>query len=228
MSWWTFRFTLTHNAELSIFWDISLYEKLSTPQNLQYLKPSLGEIPWEDCRLLSTIRYEWWNRATGFTVPGSLFDPLLSDLLLVSHELPDDAAEATNDFAFFTFLLLNKEHSVNNECWRSIQSVCHSKRPHHMWPRQKDLAVLYSIGPCLKVWYCHRPALFWNHGVWIYIYIYASSLCLKSCPTTGASLFQIVSLLFLEIVYYDVPCWSACPSHMKAFLAPHLTAWPHH
>ena len=42
-----------------------------------YLKQSLGEMSGEDCRLLSTIRCEWWNRATGFAIPG---------LLLVSHE----------------------------------------------------------------------------------------------------------------------------------------------
>ena len=50
----------------------SLNEKLSTPQNLPYLKQSLGEIPGEDCRLLSTIRFEWWNRVTGLAV-GLLF-----------------------------------------------------------------------------------------------------------------------------------------------------------
>ena len=95
----------------------------------------------------------------------------------------DDAAEATDDF-FKTFLLLNQEHSVNNERYQSIQSVRHSKRTHRMWPHQKDrstrkrrkkkkkkvflahsahLAVLYSIGPCLKVWYCHRPVIFDCH-----------------------------------------------------------------
>ena len=35
--WRTYRFTLTHNTELSICRNISLYEKLSTPQNLPYL-----------------------------------------------------------------------------------------------------------------------------------------------------------------------------------------------
>ena len=75
MSWWTFCFMLTHNTELSIYQDISLYKKLSTLQNL---KQSLGEIPGEDCRLLSTIRCEWWNRAAGFAIPGSVFDPLLA------------------------------------------------------------------------------------------------------------------------------------------------------
>ena len=67
-----------HTTQLSICRYISLYEKLSTPQNLPYLKQSLGEILGEDCRLLSTIRCEWWNRATGFAIPGFVFDPLLA------------------------------------------------------------------------------------------------------------------------------------------------------
>ena len=93
----------------------------------------------------------------------------------------DDAAEVTEDF--FTFLLLNQEHGVNNERSQSIQSVIHSKLTHLMWPSQKDrsmrkekrrrkkvflahsvhLSVQYSIGPSLKVWYCQRPALFDCH-----------------------------------------------------------------
>ena len=98
---------MTHNTELSLYRYISLYEKLLTRQNLLYLKQSLGEIPGEDCRLLSTIRCEQWNRVTGFAVPGSLFDTLLtviahSDLLPVSH---DDAAEAT-DVCFLHFFFL--------------------------------------------------------------------------------------------------------------------------
>ena len=121
MSWWTYRFTLTHKTELLIYQDISLYKKLLTPQNLPYLKQSLVEIPGEDCRLLSTIRCKWWNRATGFAKPWSA---------------TDDEAEATNDF--FTILLCNQKHGVNNEHSQSIQSVRHSKWTHHMWPCQKD------------------------------------------------------------------------------------------
>ena len=113
MSWWTYRFMLTHSTDLWIYWAISLYKKLSTCQNLPYLKQSFGEMSGEDCQLLSTIRCEWWNRASA----------------------TDDAAEATNDL--FTFLR-NQEHSVNNERLQSIQSVCHSKWTHHMWPHQKD------------------------------------------------------------------------------------------
>ena len=74
-----------HNTELSIYWAISLYQKLSTPQNLLYLKQSLGEIAGKDCRLLSRIWCEWWNRATGFIIPG-IWSSAHSDLLLVSHE----------------------------------------------------------------------------------------------------------------------------------------------
>ena len=138
MPWWTYRFTLTLNTELSICRDISLYEKLSTPQNLPYLKHSLDEIPGEDCRQLSTIRCEWWNWATGYSRFCYVFDPLLSsarsDLLLVSDEtLP----MIFLIFFFLTFLLLNQEHSVNNKRSQSIQSVRHSKQTPHMWPHQK-------------------------------------------------------------------------------------------
>ena len=35
---------------------INVYEKLSAPQKLPYLKQSLGDMSGEDCRLLSTIR----------------------------------------------------------------------------------------------------------------------------------------------------------------------------
>ena len=108
-----------------------LYEKLSTPQ------PSLGEIPGEDCRLLSTIRCEWWNRASA----------------------TDDAAEATDDFFIFTFLLLNQEHSVNNECSQSIQSVRHSKQTHHMWPRQKDHSMWKEKRRKRKVFLAHSAPL---------------------------------------------------------------------
>ena len=36
-------------------------------------------------RLLTAVRCEWWNGATGFAIPFSVFDPL-PRLLLVSHE----------------------------------------------------------------------------------------------------------------------------------------------
>ena len=77
---------------------------------------------------------------------------------------------------YLTFVL-NQEHGVNNERSQSIQSFRHFKRTHRMWPHQKDRSArgekkkcfshiarswqssIY-IGPCLKVWYCHRPELF--------------------------------------------------------------------
>ena len=117
----------------------SLYEKLSTPQNLPYLKQFLGEILGEDCWLLSTIRCEWWNRVTGFAIL-VLYSILCSQWSASGKpwSATDDAAEATD--GFFTFLLLNQEHGVNNERSQSIQSVRHSKRTHRMWPRRKDLS----------------------------------------------------------------------------------------
>ena len=126
MSWRTCRFTPTYNTELSTYRASSLYEKLSTHQNLPYLKQSLGEIPGEDCRLLSTIRCEWWNRATGFNCIRS---SACSDLLLVSHEALL-TMQQRQPMIFFTFLLLNQEHGINNERSQSIRSVRHSKRTH--------------------------------------------------------------------------------------------------
>ena len=62
-----------------------------------------------------------------------------SDLLLVSHEALLTMQQRLPMFVFvFTFFLLNQEHGVNNKRSQSIQSVCHSKRTHRMWPRQKD------------------------------------------------------------------------------------------
>ena len=57
-----------------------------------------------------------------------------------------------------------------------------------------QLAVQYSIGPCLKVWYCHRPALFdcrLHSGMDQYMPVYRSSP--EWCSTAGASLFRIIS-----------------------------------
>ena len=81
------------------------------------------------------MEYSNWLRYSWFCIRSSA----RSDLLLVNHEA-DDAAEATDDdfFLYFTFLLLNQEHGVNNQRSQSIQSVRHSKRTHRMWPRQKD------------------------------------------------------------------------------------------
>ena len=177
MSWWTFRFTLTHNTELSIYQDIILNEKLSTLQNLQYLKQSLGEIPGETVNC-----YPQSDTSDGIEQLASLF--LILYLILCSQWSASGkpwsrrCSRGYRWFFYFTFLLLNQEHSVNNERWQSIQTVRHSKQTHCMWPRQKDrstqkkriassterhLAVQYSRGPCLKVWYGHRPALFDCH-----------------------------------------------------------------
>ena len=120
---------------------------------------------------------------------------------------------------FFTFLL-NQEHGVNNERSQSIQSVSHSKRTHRMWPRQKDfstrrkkeeksvssaqrhLAAQHSIGPCLKVWCCHRPALFESrlHSEVMDLYMSVvrvwNDVLLQGLHSSGLS-----PLLFPEIVY---------------------------
>ena len=133
MSWWTFRFTLTHNTELSICRDISLYEKLSTPQNLPYLKQSLGEIPGEDSvstaihNPIRVMEQSNWLRYSWFCIRSSA----RSDLLLVSHEALLTMQQRL-PMIFFTFLLLNQEPGVNNECSQSIRSVRHSKPTHRM------------------------------------------------------------------------------------------------
>ncbi len=71
-----------------------------------------------------------------------------------------------------------------------------------------QLAVQYSIGPCLKVWYCHRPALFdcrLHSGMDQYMPVYRSSP--EWCSTAGASLFRIISTvissIYTELVYYS-------------------------
>ena len=82
----------------------------------------------EDSQLLSTIWCEWWNSATGIAIPGSVFDPLPAVIRWCS----------TGYRWLFTFLLLNQEHSLNNKCSQSVQSIHHSKWSHRMWPYQKD------------------------------------------------------------------------------------------
>ena len=68
---------------------VSLYKKLLTPQTYYiWSNPAFGEMSGEDCRLLSTIRCEWWNSATGFAIPGCVFDPLPAMICfsVVSHK----------------------------------------------------------------------------------------------------------------------------------------------
>ena len=93
---------------------------------------------WDTWRRLSTaihnpmrvMEYSNWLRYSWFCIPSS-----------ARSDLSWSATEATEDFYiffFFTFLLLNQEHGVNNERYQSIQSVRHSKRTHRLWPREKD------------------------------------------------------------------------------------------
>ena len=145
MSWWTYRFTLTHNTELSIYRDISLYEKLSTPQNLITIFEAIFR--WDTWRRLSTAPYPQSDASDGTEKLASLFLVLYSILCSqwsvsgTPWSATDDAAEATDVFCcFFTFkfLLLNQIHGVNNERSQSIQSVRHSKRQVRMWKRKKE------------------------------------------------------------------------------------------
>ena len=68
------------------------------------------------------------NASDGIAQPASLFLVLYSSARsdLVSHE----ALPTMQHDDFFTFLLLNQEHGVNNERSQSIQSVHHSKLTH--------------------------------------------------------------------------------------------------
>ena len=154
---------------------ISLYEKLSTPQNFLYLKQSFGEMSGEDCELLST--------SDGTAQPASLFLVLYSILCpqwSASGKLrsaTDDAAEAADDFLHFFFLIKNA---------RSRLSPPFQTDTPHVAPPKKDRSTpglrggggggflahstqlaLQCTDPCLHIWYCHRPALpppFWYHG----------------------------------------------------------------
>ena len=85
-----------------------------------------------------------------------------------------------------------------------------SKRTHRMWPHQndrnkKEVFLAHSAqlavqslpeGLILSQTSAFRlPPPFWNHGPIINIcqYIDQVRTCLKWCPTTGASLFRIIS-----------------------------------
>ena len=86
-------------------WAVSLYEKLSTPQNLLHLKQSFGEIPGDDCRLQSNV-------SDRIEQPALLFLVLYLILYLQwsasgkPWSATDDAAEATNNFVH-CFLIYN-------------------------------------------------------------------------------------------------------------------------
>ena len=65
-----------------------------------------GVLIWR--RLLSAARREWWNGATGFAIPGSVFDPLSASAFDKPRSATDDAAVALPMFKkknVFTFLL---------------------------------------------------------------------------------------------------------------------------
>ena len=123
--------------------------------------------------------YPQSNVSDGIEQLASLF--LVLYLILCSQWSASSNSWCSSGYCWFfiyIFLLLNQEHGVNNEHSQLIQSVHHSTQTHCMWPGQKDcgtrkkkkkkvflahsshLAVQYSTGPCLKVWCCHRPALF--------------------------------------------------------------------
>ena len=110
--------------------------------------------------------YPQSDASDGIEQPASLFLVLYS--ILCPHwsafgkpwSATDDAAVATDDFLTF---LLNQKHGVLIA--RSWQSSI-------------------IIGPCLKVWYCHRPALFDFHLhseiTDLYMPVYRSSPCQRS------------------------------------------------
>ena len=68
------------------------------------------------------------------------------------------------------------------------------KRKKWFLAHSAHLAVQYSIGPCLKVWYCHRPALFEFrlHSEIMDLYMLVVRVWNDVLPQ-GASLFRIVS-----------------------------------
>ena len=69
-----------------------------------------GVLIWR--RLLTAARCERWNGATGFAIPGSVFDPLHASAFDKPRIATDDAAVALPKILFlfcFTFPLLNQE-----------------------------------------------------------------------------------------------------------------------
>ena len=95
-----------HRTVLSVY--MRNYQHLKT---YYYLKQSFGEMSGQGCRLLSTIWCEWWNSATGFAIPGSVFNPLSAVICfsVVSHK----ALPTTDDFSHFFFLIKNTVSIMN-------------------------------------------------------------------------------------------------------------------
>ena len=128
--------------------------------------------------VLFTIWCEWWNRATGFAIPGSVFDPL--HVVICFWSAMKRYRRCSRGYRwFFTFLFLNQEHGVNNERLQSIQSVRHFKR---MWPHQKDRsAQKRSMLEGLSVSVTDQRL--YSEIMDLYMPVYRSSPCLKWCPT---------------------------------------------
>ena len=82
--------------------------ELINNSKLTIFETVFGEMSGEDCRPLSTIRCEWWNGATVFAIPCSVFDPLPAVICFGKPwRATDDAAEDTDDFLHFFFLIKN-------------------------------------------------------------------------------------------------------------------------
>ena len=151
MSWWAYRFTLTHNTQL-------YYQFIREIINTSKLTIFEAIFRWNDWRRLSTaIHSPMWVMEQDNRLHYSWFcirSSARSDLLLSGKpwNATADAAEATDDF--FTFLLLNQERGVSNERLQSIQSVRHSKRTHRMWRHQKKNVKVFTLQDYL-------PCYFW-------------------------------------------------------------------
>ena len=124
MSWWTFRYQFIR--EIMDTSELTTFEAIFRWDTWRRLSTAIHN-PMRVMELSNRLRY------SRFCIRSSA----RSDLLLVSHEALLTMQQRL-PMIFFTFLLLNQQHGVNNERSQSIQSVCHSKRTHRMWPRQKD------------------------------------------------------------------------------------------
>ena len=177
---------------------ISLYQKLSTPQNLPYLKQSSVKCVDEivDC-------YPQTDASDGTEQPASLFLVLCSILCpqwsafgkpwSVTAETMQQRLPFFFFFFFFfkhffliknTVFIMNARSRFNPSAIPNWHAACGPTKKTVVREKNKQNKKKFfsriahswqsSTGPRLKVWYCHRPALFdcRLHSKIVDLYIY--------------------------------------------------------
>ena len=75
-----------------------------------------GVLIWR--RMLTAARSEWWKGATGFAIPGSVFDPLPASAFDKPRSATDDAAALYRwFFCFLHFLFLIRKIYISPYAW---------------------------------------------------------------------------------------------------------------